>query len=425
MSICPVRERLDHDSAYKETAMKVRYGWVMVAVGGLMGCVAVGAMMSLAVFLQPITVATGWSRAAVSSAMTLNFLVMGAAGFGWGALNDRYGTRPVVLSGAVLLGLGLVLASRAATELQFLLAYGLVVGLSAGSFFVPMMTAVSAWLPERRSLAVSLVSAGIGVAPITVSPFAAWLLANSDWRSAQLVIGIAAWVLLIPAALAVRRPPQGAAGTGGSDSVAEPPMAVGAALRSTPFIVLAATFFACCATHAGPIFHTISYAMVCGIAPLAAVTIYSLEGLAGLGGRVVFGLMGDRYGAKHVLIAGLLIQALAAGSFMFANRLGEFYAVASVFGFAYGGVMPLYAVLARDYFGQQIMGTVLGAAAMVSSLGMAIGPWIGGWLFDLFGSYSPMYIYSFAIGLGAAAIAFAFPPAIRGQAPNYLQPRAA
>ena len=386
--------------------MKVRYGWVMVAIGALMGCVAVGAMMSLAVFLQPITQATGWSRAGVSSAMTLNFLVMGAAGFGWGALNDRFGTRPVVLAGAVLLGLGLVLASRAATQTQFLLAYGLVVGLSAGSFFVPMMTAVSAWVPNQRSLAVSLVSAGIGVAPMTVSPFAAWLLANTDWRSAQLYIGLAAWVLLIPAALAVRRAPDGA----GPQAAAERPMGVGTALRSTPFIVLAGTFFACCATHAGPIFHTISYAMVCGIAPLAAVTIYSLEGFAGLIGRVAFGVAGDRYGAKRVLIAGLFIQALAAGSFMFANRLGDFYAVAAVFGFAYGGVMPLYAVLARDYFGQQIMGTVLGAAAMVSSLGMAIGPWIGGWLFDRFGSYAPMYIYSFVIGLGAVAIALAFPP---------------
>jgi MFS family permease len=389
--------------------MKVQYGWVIVAIGALMSCVSVGAMMSLAVFLQPITHATGWTRAGVSSAMTLNFLIMGAAGFAWGAVNDRFGTRPVVLAGAVLLGLGLVLASRAASQTQFLLAYGVVVGLSAGSFIVPMMTAVSAWLPNRRSLAVSLVSAGIGVAPMTVSPFAAWLLQNTDWRSAQLTIGLVVWVLLIPAALFVRRTPRGDTDSQ-STATGEPPMAVGAALRSTPFIVLAATFFACCATHAGPIFHTISYAMVCGIAPIAAVTIYSLEGFAGLIGRIVFGLAGDRYGARRVLMAGLLVQALAAGSFMFANRLGEFYAVAAVFGFAYGGVMPLYAVLARDYFGQQIMGTVLGAAAMVSSLGMAIGPWIGGWLFDTFGSYAPMYIYSFAIGLGAAAIALAFPP---------------
>src|SRR2546423_3733767 len=389
--------------------MKVKYGWVMVAIGALMGCVAVGAMMSLAVFLQPITEATGWSRAGVSSAMTLSFLIMGAAGFGWGSLNDRYGTRPVVLAGSVLVGLGLVLGSRAASQTQFLLAYGILVGLSAGSFFVPMMTAVSAWVPNQRSLAVSLVSAGVGVAPMTVSPFAAWLLTNGDWRAAQLTIGLFAWALLIPAALFVQPAPAAQLAGHGPDAPREP-MRVRDGLTSTPFIVLAATFFACCATHAGPIFHTISYALVCGIPTVAAVSIYSLEGLAGLGGRIVFGLMGDRHGAKRVLIAGLFIQALAAGSFMFANRLGEFYAVAAVFGFAYGGRVPLYPGLARDHFCQRIMGTVLGAAAMGSSLGMAIGPMIGGWLFDLFGSYAPLYTYSFAIGLGATAIAFAFPP---------------
>ena len=402
--------------------MKVHYGWVMVAIGALMGCVAIGAMMSLAVFLQPITEETGWSRAGVSTAMTFGFLVMGAAGFGWGALSDRFGTRPVVLAGAVLLGLGLVLASRAQNQTQFVFAFGLLVGVAAGSFIVPMMAAVSAWLASHRSLAVSLVSAGIGVAPMTVSPVAAWLLTQGDWRSAQLTIGLAAWALLIPAALFVRPAPREEAQAGGPSATGRP-MAVGEALRSMPFIVLAATFFACCATHAGPIFHTISYALVCGIPTVAAVSIYSLEGLAGLGGRVFFGLMGDRYGAKRVLIGGLLIQAFAAGSFVFANRLGEFYAVAAVFGFAYGGVMPLYAVLARDYFGQQILGTVLGAAAMVSSLGMAIGPWIGGWIFDTFGSYAPLYLYSFVIGLGAAAIALAFPPPV--MPPPQLRPAGA
>jgi MFS family permease len=183
----------------------------------------------------------------------------------------------------------------------------------------------------------------------------------------------------------------------------------GEALRSMPFIVLALTFFACCATHAGPIFHTISYAVACGLPVMTAVSVYSVEGLAGLGGRVVLGILGDRHGAKRVLIGGLFLQALAAGAFVFARSPGEFYAVATIFGFAYGGVMPLYAVLARDYFGQQIMGTVLGAAAMVSSLGMALGPSIGGWIFDTAGSYTWLYVGSLAIGLGAAAIAFAFP----------------
>jgi MFS family permease len=104
-----------------------------------------------------------------------------------------------------------------------------------------------------------------------------------------------------------------------------------------------------------------------------------------------------------------LIQALAAPSYLLVNQLGGFYAVAIVFGLAYGGVMPLYATLARDYFGPRILGTVLGAASMVSSLGMALGPVAGGWLFDRYGSYAWMYIGSFAVGMGAVAMAFLFP----------------
>ena len=394
--------------------MNQRYGWMMVALGALMTCVAVGAMFSLAVFLEPMTRDTGWSRAGISGAMTLNFLAMGFAGFAWGALSDRYGTRIVVLIGSILLGLGLVAASRATTQTEFLLTYGLIVGVAAGSFFAPMIAAVMAWFDRHRSLAVSLVSVGVGVAPLTLSPFAAWLVSWTDWRTAQLVIGVLVWALLVPAALLVR-----SAHASPAAHETEKTASAGSALRSAPFIVLALTYFACCAAHSGPIFHTISYAIACGVPAMAAVTVYSVEGLAGLGGRVALGLLADRYGVKRILIAGLVIQALAAGAFVFAARLGEFYAIAAVFGFAYGGVMPLYAVLAREYFAQQIMGTVLGAATMVASLGMSLGPLAGGWIFDRFGGYAWLYIGSFALGLGAVAIALAFPPLSR---PAQLRP---
>lgn len=391
--------------------MKRSYGWVVVAVGALMTCVGIGAMFSLAVFLQPMAEATGWTRAGIASAMTLDFLTMGVAGFFWGALSDRFGARAVVLAGACLLGLGLALASRATSLLEFQLAYGLLVGLAAGSFFAPMIATVSSWSDTHRSLAVSLVSAGMGVAPMTVSPFARWLITAYDWRTAQLTIGIVAWALLVPAALLVRRPPEaavaaGAAGRAGAGQL----QSVGAALRSPQFTVLALTFFACCAAHSGPIFHTVSYAIACGLPPMAAVSIYSVEGLSGLGGRLLLGLLGDRLGAKPVLVAGLMIQAVAAGTYYFARDIGEFYGVAVVFGFAYGGVMPLYAVLAREYFGPRIMGSVFGAATMVSSFGMALGPLVGGWIFDRFNAYGWLYIGSFALGIGAAAIALAFPP---------------
>ncbi|MEK1897572.1 MAG: MFS transporter [Rhizobium sp.] len=396
--------------------MSISYRWIIVAAGALMTCVALGAMFSLAIFQEPIAVETGWSHAGIATAMTLNFIVMGIGGFLWGTVSDRFGPRVVVLIGAGGLGLALVLASRAESLLQFQLSYGILVGFAASTFFAPMIATTTGWFEENRSLAVSLVSAGMGVAPMTISPFARWLISTYDWRTAMLLIGIAAWVLLIPAALLVRRPPA-EAGDGAATAIAsgEQP-SLSSVFRSPQFIVLGLTFFACCAAHSGPIFHMVSYATICGIAPMAAVSIYSVEGLAGLGGRLLYGGLADRIGVKPVLVVGLLVQAIALAIYLFVSRLGEFYALAIIFGSAYGGVMPLYAVLAREYFGPRIIGTVFGAATMLSSLGMAFGPLIGGWIFDTFANYSWLFIGSALVGLGAAAIALAFPPLAKAKA---------
>ncbi|GEP54320.1 MFS transporter [Reyranella soli] len=394
------------------------YGWVIVAAGALMTCVSMGAMFSLAVFLQPISVDTGWSRTGISTAMTIDFLVMGFAAFAWGAMSDRFGPKIVVLSGSLMLGLGLVLGSRATSLVEFQLVFGILVGAAAGAFYAPMMALASGWIENNRSLAVALVSAGAGTAPLTVAPFARWLIDNYDWRPAMLVVGIVAWILLIPASFLVRRPPVVLETNPPAPGVATPVAAVvetrmsaGEALRTPQFAVLALAHFACCAAHSGPIFHMVTYAIGCGIPAMVAVSVYSLAGLSGLGGRVLLGVLADRLGAKPVLVGGLMVQALGAGAYLFARELGELYALSVVFGIAYGGVMPLYAILARDYFGPHIMGTVFGAISAMASLGMAFGPWAGGWVFDTYASYSWLYIGSFTVGLAAVAVAFTFKPA--------------
>jgi MFS family permease len=394
--------------------MESRYGWVLVALGGLMGCVAIGAMFSLAVFLEPMSAQTGWSRAGISSAMSLNFLTLGAGSFFWGWASDRWGARPVVMIGSVLLGLALVLASQAQSLGQFQLAYGVLVGLAASAFVAPMIAAVMGWFEQRRALAVSLVSAGMGMAPLTMSPLAQYLVTTQGWQTAMLAIGVVSWVLLIPAAWAVRtrQAPEASKGKTAAPKVVTESSAA-KALRSPQFIVLALTYFACCGAHSGPIFHMVSYAMFCGVAPMAAVSIYSVEGLAGLGGRILLGVLADRYGAKLILVAGLIVQAIAIAAYVAVSGLTEFYALAIVFGMAYGGVMPLYAVLARSYFSQNIMGTVLGAATMVSCLGMAFGPLAGGWVFDRFNTYTWLFLGSAAVAVGAVAIALLFPPVRR------------
>jgi MFS family permease len=392
--------------------MASSYRWVIVAAGGLLGCMAIGSMFSLPVFLLPISRSTGWSVTGVSSAMTIGFLALALASMGWGALSDRFGARPVVLLGSVLLAASLALASRATSLIQFQLIFGLMVGGATAAILAPMMACVTGWFDTHRSLAVSLVSAGMGMAPMTVSPLAARLVSAYDWRTSLEMIAALAAALMIPAALLVRRPPALEREKAVVIPAEEPhsAMSVGRALRSPQFIVLLMTNFFCCATHSGPIFHTIGYAVSCGIPLVAAVSIYSVEGLAGMGGRVAFGILGDRLGAKRVLVSGLLLQAFGALAYVFVRELSAFYAVAALFGFIYAGVMPLYAVLARENFPLRMMGTIIGGTSMAGSLGMATGPLAGGLIYDTFASYSWLYVGSWGLGVGAFLIAITFKP---------------
>lgn len=406
--------------------MNRHYGWVVVAAGALITCVAMGAMFALPVYLQPIAADTGWSRAGISASMTAGFIVMGIAGFGWGTLSDRIGAIPVLIAASILLCSGLVIASQATSLSAFQFAYGGLVGASGGAFFPPIMAVTVGWFDKHRSLAVSLVTVGVGVAPMVATPFASYLTELHGWRTAMLSISVGALVLMLPASLLVRRAPATAGPETGQTSETEPaPSSAGGrfkVLRTPQFAVLAGTFFLCCAAHSGPIFHTVSYAVICGATPLAAASIYSVEGVAGLFGRLLFGIAADRLGVRLVLVAGLLLQAVGIYTYVHVRELTDFYMLAMALGMAYGGVMPLYAVLARDYFGPHVMGTVLGAATMTSCIGMAFGPVGGGWLYDTYGSYHWLYIASAAVGLAAAAMALAFPPAAGREAPPAVSP---
>ena len=388
-----------------------QYRWVIVAAGGLLGCVAIGAMFSLPVFLGSITRETGWSVTGVSSAMTIGFLALALTSMAWGNLSDRFGPRFVVATGSIILAISLALASQTTSLIAFQVIFGLFVGASIAAVFPPMMACVTGWFDTHRSLAVSLVSAGMGMAPMTMSPLAAWLVSIYDWRTSMLIIAAVAGAVMIPVSLLVRRPPAlqsggGVAAASGEDSV----MSVGQALKSPQFIILLLTNFFCCATHSGPIIHTVNYAVSCGIPLIAAVSIYSVEGFAGLGGRVAFGLLGDRFGAKQVLVLALLAQALGALGYLAASDLGTFYAVAAAFGFIYAGTMPLYAAIARENFPLRMMGTVIGGTAMAGSLGMATGPLAGGLIYDTLASYTWLYLGSAGMGLGAFLIAMTFRP---------------
>src|SRR6186713_585131 len=199
-----------------------RYRWVIVAAGGLLGCVSIGGMFSLPVFLQPIARDTGWSVTGISSAMTIGFLAMAFTSMIWGGLSDRFGPLPVVLTGSVVLAVSLGLASLATSLVVFQFVFGLLVGAATAAIFAPLMACVTGWFDTHRSLAVSLVSAGMGMAPMTMSPLAAWLVSLYDWRTSLLIIAGLAAVLMIPTAFLVRRPPALEAGNVASGAGGDP-----------------------------------------------------------------------------------------------------------------------------------------------------------------------------------------------------------
>jgi MFS family permease len=186
---------------------KVFPGWIIVGVGIVVTCVGMGTMMSLSVFLQPMSQATGWSRTGISIAALLNFLFMGFGAILWGALSDRIGARIVVLCGGILLGAGLAAASQAATLTEFQIVFGVSVGLAAGSFYVPLTAMTTRWFTRNRSLAVALVSAGLGLGSTVIAPLARWIITNHDWRYALLTLAVIAWAVILPSALLLRKPP--------------------------------------------------------------------------------------------------------------------------------------------------------------------------------------------------------------------------
>jgi MFS family permease len=227
---------------------------------------------------------------------------------------DRLGTRAVVLLGGVLLGLGMVSASQATTLLQFQILFGVLVGVATGSFYAPLTATTTRWFTTNRSLAVALVSAGVSLGSTTIAPLARWVITHYDWRMAMLVVGDIVWVIIIPAALLVREPARIPTAPVPVDGVEGPDLTVPQALRTPQFIAIALTYFACCATHSGPIFHMVTNAIDHGISAMAATTVLSVAGLASLGGKIVCGLIADRVGAKRTLVVGLAIQAVAVVS---------------------------------------------------------------------------------------------------------------
>ncbi len=399
------------------------YGWVVLAAAFVIITLSIGTLFTLGIFLKPIEDGMGWSRSSIGAIGLLNWIVMGLGGVVAGYLSDRLGTRVVVLAGGALLGLGLVLSSQVREIWQFYLTFGVMVGGGVSAFYVPLTVLAVKWFEGRRGLAAAIVSAGNGFGILALSPLSRWLINQFDWRTALLLLGDLAWLVVIPSALFLRNAPGAAAPAGnpaagtaraGRSGVAS---GAGSVFRAWPVWAIGLTHFACCAAHSGPIFHMVSHAMDQGVASMVAATLLGVSGLSSIFGRIATGLVADRFGAKQTLVTMLSLQAVMISLYLFARDLGALYALGLAFGVAYGGVMPLYPLVTREYFGEKIMGTAYGVVFFVSCIGMGLGSYAGGLIHDQLGSYQWLFLGSLAVGGMAVVLAVTLRPPALARAP--------
>ena len=381
--------------------------WTLLVATMIIVGVAMGAMFSLGVFLAPIQESESWSRTDISAVALLTWVTLGLGSFLWGTLSDRSGARSVVISGGILLGLGLVASSQVSALWQFAISYGGLVGLAVGAFYAPLTSAVSKAFRARRGLAIGLVSAGSGLGTFTIAPLVRWLITQYDWRTAMLLLGDLVWLTIIPLALIIRpvTAEREAPLATVSRPTAERDLPLTAIARTPQFWLIALAHFACCMAHSGPIFHMVANATDHGVGGMAAAAVFGVSGLASIVGRIGSGLLADRLGSKHTLVAMLSAQAPIIFLYVFVGGASSFYLLGLIFGVAYGGVMPLYALLTREYFGARAMGGAYGAIFMLQAIGMGLGTFAGGWFYDRLGGYGWSFAAAAAVGFGAVLLA--------------------
>ena len=399
------------------------YGWVVLMASVAIIAVGTGTIFSLAVFLRPLEEDFGWTRSLISGVAFVNWVIFGVGSFIAGVVSDRIGARRVVAVGAALLGAALVASSQIRTAAQLYVAFGVIGALGASGFYVPLSATATRWFAARRGLAMGIISSGMGLGILVVPPTARALITALGWRAAFAAFGGLTWIVGgVALRYLVNRPEdRGLRGYGAELQPAGPrpapaggDMTAAAVLRHPAFWGVALVHFGCCAAHSGPIFHMVAHAMDLGVTKMAAASMLGLSGGTSIAGRLSSGVLADRFGARPALVGMLAIQALVLSFYLYAGAAVSLFVVALFFGVAYGGAMPLYALVAREFFGERVVGTTFGGIFFISCIGMGLGAYGGGFLYDHLGTYWSLHLASTLVAAGAVAVAMALrPPPVR------------
>lgn len=383
---------------------KFFYGWVVAAISCLLLVVCFGVQYSFGIFFKPLISEFGWSRAETSGIFSLYMIARGVLSILMGFFYDRYGPRKTVSIGGISMGLGLLLTSKAKEIWQIYILYSIMGGLGAASFYVPLASTLSKWFIEKRGFVLGLYTSGVGIGAIIFSPLAEFLISSYNWRFSYIIISMITLSVTFIAVLFLR-PSPGEMGfwpdgkkksevfkTSKHKVLNKGEVSLKIAIKSLPFWMIFVSEIVNYIITVTPLVHIAAFATDCGISTMVAASLLAIIGGFSIVGRLIIGGISDRIGPRNLLPITFIIMALMLFSLTLSKDPLVFYLFAIIFGFAYGGSVPLIPAITARYFGLSAMGSILGTIMFGGVIGGGIGPWLTGYIFDLTESYNIAFI---------------------------------
>jgi MFS family permease len=372
----------------------------MVAAGFMIQAVCYGSMVTYGIFFNEFQAEFGWSRAVISGAWALSFFIMGPIGIIAGRLNDKIGPRVIIIGSSISFGMGYILMSMMQAPWHLYLLYGVMVCIGFGSHDVITLSTAARWFTRRRGIASGIVKVGTGFGQLLIPMIAAWLITAYGWRRSYFLMGVGALVILLAAAMVLRRDPRelglfpdnarnesSSAGDGSAN--ASIPLKTAWITRQFWTLCLSELFaFFCLLTV---VVHIVPHATDLGISPSIAAGVISTIGGVSMLGRLVLGTANDRIGGKRTLMISYAILLCSLIWLQAAREMWMLYLFAVVYGFAHGGFFTVMSPTVAEVFGTGSHGVIFGMVLFFGTFGGAVGPLLAGYVFDVTGSYQMIF----------------------------------
>lgn len=400
------------------------YGWIVVGACFFLVMIGNGLRYSFGVFLTPIEQDFDLTRTATSGIFSIYMIVASLAAIAAGWFLDRYGPRIIGIIMGFFAGFGLFLTGQAHGLWHLYITYGFLFALGTGINFYITMVVISRWFAQKRGLALGIVGTGIGIGTMALPWLTSYLISSYGWRASCLILAPIALLVTIGSSLFLKKDPSevnalpdgkiaSVAISESGDTCNDTEMgefSLTEALKTQSYWVVFLIWVLVSSCFHMVMTHVVAGAIGLGVPPVRAATILSFIGIFGIPGRLLMGAASDRFGRNRVIMVCALAMAGGMILLMASSSLSMFYVFALIFGFFYSGIGPAYSALIPESFGLSHVGIIIGTLAIAWGVGAAIGPALGGYVFDATGDYHTAYLVGAVAMIIAAVFAFFLKP---------------